>query len=204
MPYTEESAEQDVWTRYGDYDKVVFEETVRRGGGGGGKGKKRHKRGSSERARKQAIANSQERRREESKERIMRVLQRFQDIENQQKLTEALGDYLAWLNLSLDEGTPFVDEKDLSETFTRAGTHAGGQNVNKVNSAVQLLHTPTLLVVRSETERSQSKNREEARRVLHERLEEHLDDWRSLLKPGESDPQDFEEVTAKDLESLLE
>ena len=62
-----------------------------------------------------------------------------------------------------------IKDEDLSESFIR-GSGKGGQKKNKTSSAVLLIHTPTGIRVRCESERSQSDNRFIARRELCERL----------------------------------
>jgi len=68
----------------------------------------------------------------------------------------------------LDENIKIPDEDLKVEFFRSSGP--GGQNVNKVETAVRIIHIPTNISVSCQNERSQSQNRERATRVLKAKL----------------------------------
>ncbi|KAH7318548.1 RF-1 domain-containing protein [Stachybotrys elegans] len=62
-------------------------------------------------------------------------------------------------------------DSEIEESYLK-GSGPGGQKINKTNSAVQLKHIPTGIVVKSQATRSRSQNRKYAREILAQRLDD--------------------------------
>ena len=78
----------------------------------------------------------------------------------------------------VDEIDIHINESDVDMTFCRA-SGAGWQHVNKTDSAVQLIHRPTWIMVFCQDGRSQHKNREKARNILRSRIYSYEEEKRA-------------------------
>jgi peptide chain release factor 2 len=86
-----------------------------------------------------------------------------------------------------------IADEDIEESFSRAGG-PGGQNVNRRETAVRIVHKPTNLSVRSSSERTQRANRDKAMEILRGKL------YHKRQQEQQSKQQEFVSTTSADNE----
>ncbi len=131
----------------------------------------------------------------ESKKNIEKVVLNFPQFgDNEDLRNRYLDRYIGWVKESLKAGKLiFREDKDIELEFSRSSSH-GGQNVNKVESAVRVVHKISNISAHNEETRDQIENREKAITILKHRLAEHLNDWALAV-----DGKDIDEISRYDV-----
>jgi hypothetical protein len=134
-------------------------------------------------ARKELVRSAKEKRAFEAEGGIRKRLSTFPDIDTFEGLKKAKI-YVRWVKDSLSETQPILDLGDIEFRNVLPKVKAGGQHHQKNRTAVIAVHTPTLIGVRNEDERSAEQNRENAIKALYPALERHLELWKTLTANG--------------------
>lgn len=167
-------------------DYLSYEDGFIKKGSGGGGGT-----GSADRKGKKTIwalkkeqrIQSRDKRRAELETSLLQVLARFPQPETRGPEMKRLERYIKWIADNLKELAP-LDPSQIEVKFSKSGG-PGGQNVNKRETRVVLVHIPTYLQAESEQARNQLQNRDLAMSLLGHRLRAHINDWRDYLAPNQ-------------------
>ena len=164
-----------------------FEEHMRRryGGASSGSGGKNHPdhhgRKTEKYIQKEIVQHSIEKQARNSEEEIFKVLIGFPEFTSKDLEDRYVDKYLNWIKTCFEEKKLILNPtEDISLKFARSSSH-GGQNVNKVETAVRALHKITNIQVKNEEYADQTDNRREAVKLLINRLKNHLVDWKNYL-----------------------
>lgn len=173
-----------------DYENRYYET-----GGSGGSGDSEKKGRKTLRAlKKQQRMQSRRQQHVETQESLREVLGGFPNFDNPGFKNRFLERYLNWVNKNLKRYSSPVSEDLVVQTSKSGGP--GGQNVNKRETRVLLVHQPTHLRAESDRTRSQRRNRELAQKQLESLLREHLKNWKKYLK-------EKQQLTEEELNQLL-
>ena len=181
---TENKAPFNDYQRIDPEDFENYEEQFVDKGGGGGKTSGHKGKKTIHALKKQQRNQSVEQRRKDIEDSLIKVLSNFPISDNPDNHEKNVNRYCAWIEDNISE-LAALDSSDYMVTFTKSGG-PGGQNVNKRETKVLVIHNPTNIRVESDQTRSQMKNKNLALEILQERLQDHLGIWKEYLKPGQS------------------
>ncbi|RLD96368.1 MAG: hypothetical protein DRJ13_13690 [Bacteroidetes bacterium] len=165
---------------YYNYEQQFF---VSKSGGSGAKTAKQKGDKTLRDIKKQQWKGSQESRQAELENVIRRVLDGFPDFKTDLERDQFLEKYVNWVAKNLTSLNP-LDLAQIEIKFSKSGG-PGGQNVNKRETKVSLIHQPTNIRAESDQTRSQLKNKTLAFELLQESLQNHINDWKQYLDPGQ-------------------
>jgi hypothetical protein len=173
------------YSRINPEDYYSFEDRYIEKGGGGSGGKETGKKGPKtlNTLKRQQRRASQDQRMEELEDALCMVLDGFPDFESEDQQARFLAAYVGWVDANLTR-LASLDPSQVDVSFAKSGG-PGGQNINKRETKVSLLHKPTQIRVTNDQTRSQGENRELAQEQLIQRLQDHLRDWKLYLGPGQ-------------------
>lgn len=118
-------------------------------------------------------------RQEKLEDGLLMVLDNLPGSEDQEQNEESILQYVSWIEENLAKMSS-LDPSQLEVSFSKSGG-PGGQNVNKRETKVSIVHKPTKIRVVNDQSRSQKDNRRLAEEGLRKRLEDHLRDWKMYL-----------------------
>ena len=173
-----------------DYQKIDpddfenYEEQFVDKGGGGGKSSGHKGKKTIHALKKQQRNQSVKHRRIDIEDSLKQVLSNFPIVDNMDIHEKNIFRYCAWIEDNISE-LAALNPSDYMVTFTKSGG-PGGQNVNKRETKVMIVHKPTNIRVESDQTRSQMQNKNLALENLRERLQDHLGIWKEYLKPDQS------------------
>ena len=180
---TENKIPSNDYQRIDPDDFENYEEQFVDKGGGGGKSSGHKGKKTIHALKKQQRNQSVKHRRTDIEDSLKQVLSNFPIVDNLDIHEKNIIRYCAWIEDNISE-LAALDPSDYMVTFTKSGG-PGGQNVNKRETKVMIVHKPTNIRVESDQTRSQMQNKNLALEILRERLQDHLGIWKEYLKPDQ-------------------
>jgi hypothetical protein len=188
--------EELIRERYGDnYDSP----NSKNSGGSGKKHPEYHGKKTNNAIIREQNSNAHLKREEYALDRIYKVLLGFPEHKSRELEDRYIDNYLNWLKNCFQENKLKLDPKnDIRLEFSRSSSH-GGQNVNKVETAVKAIHEISGISCHNEENRSQSENREASLKILISKIQNHLKDWKEYL-----DGKEIKSITRYDILEMIE
>ena len=181
---TENKSASNKYQKIDPDDFENYEEQFVEKGGGGGKTPSHKGKKTIHALKSQQRNQSKEQRRKDIETILKQELSYFPISDNPDIHERNINQYCAWIVDNMNE-LDEIDPSDYVINFAKSGG-PGGQNVNKRETKVMIVHIPTYIRVVSDQARNQTQNKSLALEILHERLQNHLSAWKEYLKPDQS------------------